>query len=470
MTPAIVVLDMGKTVSKVSCWTDDGTLIERRTRSNVRIGSAEYAALDVANNESWLVDTLRAMAAKADVQSIIPVGHGAAAAILRKGRLAVPPFDYESAIPDAVRSRYKPLRDPFSLSGSPALPNGLNLGMQLFYLQTLHPDLFTAESCIVPWAQYWSYLLCGVAASEVSSLGCHTDLWRPMESAPSELSLSQGWARHMAPLRRADDVLGALSQDWASRTGLSTRVLVHCGVHDSNSALLAARVYPQIAEDDATVLSTGTWFIGMRSVRPPNTTNITALDEKRDCLVNVDVYGTAVPSARFMGGREIEILTASMGLRIDDPSLQKTLLSAAYRVLTKQSFVLPSFAPGSGPFAERQGMWVERPGDSDEQAAAICLYAALVADASLDLIDARNALLVEGRFAACELFVRALASLRLGSKVYVTSRLGDASFGALRLLRPQLQPPTELLAIAPLPDDLHPYRQRWRELAAADGT
>jgi hypothetical protein len=115
-------------------------------------------------------------------------------------------------------------------------------------------------------------------------------------------------------------------------------------------------------------------------------------------------------------------------------------------------------------------MWIARPSDSEEQTAAVCLYAALVADASLELIGARDTLLVEGRFAACELFVRALASLRPSSKVYVTSKLGDASFGALRLLHPTLTAPADLQLITPLPDDLNSYRDRWRDLATGDAT
>jgi hypothetical protein len=37
------------------------------------------------------------------------------------------------------------------------------------------------------------------------------------------------------------------------------------------------------------------------------------LDPKRDTLANVDAYGRAVPSSRFMGGREFEVLSAEIG-------------------------------------------------------------------------------------------------------------------------------------------------------------
>lgn len=37
------------------------------------------------------------------------------------------------------------------------------------------------------------------------------------------------------------------------------------------------------------------------------------LDPGRDTLANVDAYGRAVPSSRFMGGREFEVLVRAFG-------------------------------------------------------------------------------------------------------------------------------------------------------------
>jgi hypothetical protein len=103
------------------------------------------------------------------------------------------------------------------------------------------------------------------------------------------------------------------------------------------------------------------------------------------------------------------------------------------------------------------------PRDKRARGAAIALYAALVADAALELIAARERLLVEGRFSSCQVFVRALASLRPGTKVYTASGPGaDASFGALQLVHPALKPPGSLIAVEPLEADLTSYRARWR--------
>lgn len=461
---AAIVLDVGKTLSKLTLWSPEGRLLERRARANEPVESAAgYRGLDAAGIESWVGDTLADFAGICAVGAIIPVGHGAAAAWLGKSGLVQPPLDYEQAIPSAVRQAYDAQREPFALTGSPALPNGLNLGAQLHYLETLQGSSIGEATSIVPWTQYWSWLLSGVTSADVTNLGCHTDLWYPLAGTHSKLSIERGWAARMAPLAPPGAVLGALRSQWVERTGLAPDTRVHCGLHDSNAALLAARAYSEIAAHEATVLSTGTWFVALRVPSPESSRDIESLSDTRDCLVNVDAFGKPVPSARFMGGREIELLAD--GHRVDAPEGQPALLRAVATVLARGTRVLPTFTPGSGPYPKAQGRWVGVPANDSERLAAVCLYAALVADASLELIGARDRLLIEGRFARCEVFVRALASIRPKTAVYVAHAESDASFGALRLLHPDIPPPSLLARVEPLPEDLADYRRRWHQEA-----
>lgn len=455
-----VVVDVGKTLSKASLWSPDGVLVERRTRPNERAAGPGYAALDAAGIEGFLAESLAAFAKLAPVEAIVPVAHGAAVAVLRNGRLAVPPVDYENPVPAAERAKYDAERDPFARTGSPALPDGLNLGAQLHLLDSLDPAILAPGATVLPWAQYWAWRLCGVAASEPTSLGCHSDLWCPASAQPSELATRRGWAARLAPVRRAGDVLGALTPEWVARTGLSRAVRVHCGLHDSNAALLAARGFREIRDAEATVLSTGTWFVAMRT--PATPVDLTSLPERRDCLVNVDAYGRPVPSARFMGGREIETLTGIDTRRIDIAPDQPKLVAALPQALRDGARVLPTFAAGCGPFPHARGRWERMPVDEAPRRAAVSLYAALVADVSLDLIGTRERIVVEGRFAEAQVFVRALATLRPDTAIYVANAQNDVSYGALRLIDPELAPAGELVRVAPLDVPLDAVRREWR--------
>jgi sugar (pentulose or hexulose) kinase len=459
---ATIVLDVGKTLAKLSLWSPDGAMIERRVRANAHVHTGAYSALDAAGIEAWAAEVLRDFARLADVGAIVPVGHGAAAAIIRDDRLACPPLDYEDATPGDLRTRYEVERGAFADSGSPSLPDGLNLGAQLFRLEALDPNLARGTQ-ILPWAQYWSWLLSGVAASEVTSLGCHTDLWNPLAGKPSELAERRGWASRLAPLRKADDVLGTLTPAWVARTGLPADTEIHCGLHDSNAALLAARGFAEIADSESTVLSTGTWFVAMRSPKDAESIDTSRLDEARDCLINVDAFGKPIPSARFMGGREIETLIGLDTRQIDIAPDQPALLAALPDVLASGAMVLPSFAPGFGPFPHSRGRWIARPDDHAARRAAVSFYAALVADASLDLIGTKDRLLIEGRFAEGQVFVRALAALRPDLRVYIGKAHNDVSYGALRLLDATLPPADPLELVTPLDVDLAAYRDRWRQ-------
>ena len=440
-------------------------MIDRVVRPTVPQNTPEYRALDAEGVGKWFIDTLKRFAGH-PVEAIIPVAHGAAVVGLRSGQLAFSPLDYEQAIPSDVLNNYRKGRDTFALTGSPALPDGLNIGSQLHWLESLHKKAFQGAT-LLPYAQYWAWILSGEARSEVTSLGCHSDLWNPAVSDFSAMARHRGWASMFAPLAKAGDVIGRLRPELAEQTGLPTTIKIYAGLHDSNAALLAARGFAEIADHEATVLSTGTWFVAMRS--PKLEFDLASLPENRDCLVNVDAYGAPVPSARFMGGREIETLIEIDTRRVDIKPDQPALLAAVLQVLASDAMLLPTFAPGFGPFAKGRGRWIDRPEDWFARRAAACIYAALVAETSLSLIGTRQTLLVEGRFAEAEVFVRALASLRPDLNIYTANAHNDVSFGALRLIDPDLKPDGALTRVRPLDQDLTNYAAQWRDITTREG-
>jgi len=457
-----VVIDIGKTLAKATLWDEAGKCIANRSRPNRQPTVDGGLTLDVAGIEPWLEITLKEFGALGPVGAIIPVAHGAGAALIRNDRLQCAPIDYEWRGSALDRITYNKQRDPFSATGSPALPAGLNLGMQLHWLESLRSSNFHSGA-ILPWAQYWSWLLSGVAASEVTSLGCHTDLWRPFERRPSDLAIKRGWADRLAPVRSAGEVLGKLTPDWVKRTGLSANVDVFCGLHDSNAALQGARSHPELQGRDATVLSTGTWFVAMRTPATGES-DIPELPETRDCLVNVDASGAPVPSARFMGGRELEILTAAQVPFIDaqlDVMIQR---NHALEAVERGEMILPSPIPGVGPYPNAPQRSTERHSSLDVTAVAE-LYAALVADVSLDLIGSRDTLLVDGRFSQSPVFVQALARLRPDSSVFISQDEYGVAQGALRLAGRFKREPPALRRVNPLPVEMSEYRARWREAA-----
>jgi sugar (pentulose or hexulose) kinase len=252
--------------------------------------------------------------------------HGATAVCLAGNTPALPVLDYESDLCEQAGADYDRVRPAYEETLSPALGCGLNLGRQLFWLSQSRPDDFARVDTILMYPQYWGWRLSGVAASEVTSLGCHTDLWQPQQQCYSSLVERMGWQRLLPPLLKAGEVLGPVLPELARELGLPADCQVINGIHDSNASLVP---YLQRVEAPFTVISTGTWTV-MAAVGAP----LTGMSEQDDMLANVSAFNDPVPCIRFMGGREWELLRDADDCDVAD--LQ--------RVLAQGVFALPPFA------------------------------------------------------------------------------------------------------------------------------
>ncbi len=156
--------------------------------------------------------------------------------------------------------------------------------------------------------------------------------------------------------------------------------------------------------------------------------DLSHLDAARDTLANVDAYGRAVPSARFMGGREFETLSASLG-----PFSAQDAFAAIPAVIAREMILLPNLATGSGPFPGRSSEWLNDVGATPaERWAAACLYLALMTETCLGLIGADGPILVEGPFAANPAYLAALSAV-LGRPVMALPGSTGTSQGAALL-------------------------------------
>jgi hypothetical protein len=165
----------------------------------------------------------------------------------------------------------------------------------------------------------------------------------------------------------------------------------------------------------------------------------------------------------------MELLLGNEAQRLALDHDERETVAAGNAVVTHNAMVLPSFVAGSGPFGAHAGCWLLRPEDALQRWAAVCLYAALVADAALDLIGSKEMLIVEGRFAQAPLFVGALAALRPDSAVRISSGTGAVALGALHLMHPDWRIVEPLSRVRPLPFSLQQYKDRWRSACARRG-
>lgn len=447
----VAVIDIGKTNAKLAL-VDRTTLEELTcltTPNTVRPGPP-WPHFDLDGHWAFLTAALAQTHAEHGVDAISITAHGASIVLLdADGALAAPMLDYEHPGPNALAADYAALRPVFEDTGSPHLAGGLNVGAQLHYMFAQDPELRARTAQILTYPQYWAYRLTGVAATELTSLGCHTDLWLPRERRPSDLVKHLAIDKKLASVRNAFDVLGTVLPEVAQQTGLSPDTPVSCGLHDSNASLL-----PHLLSRTApfSVVSTGTWIIAMtiggKDVH---------LQAERDTLLNVHALGDPVPSARFMGGREFDIACGATRCEPSEDAIAK--------VLSEGIMLRPSLAPGTGPFKGREGGW--GPGgalkDADLTYVATSFYCALVTATCLELTGHRGEIVVEGPFARNRQYLEMLSVVSGSTVVSAPGQTGTSQGAALLVDGPPREAVTGT-AITPNDGsaDMAAYAKAWR--------
>ncbi|HEX7987363.1 MAG TPA: L-fuculose kinase, partial [Duganella sp.] len=190
---ATIVLDIGKTNVKLVLIDVDGAVLAERRSPNTILSGGPYPHHDTDRLWSWMLDGMQQFSELARVGAIVSVTHGATAALVDDEGLVLPVLDYEFEMPAEQGAHYAGQRPPYSATYSPGLPAGLNLGRQLAWQAQAFPEQFRRARHILMYPQYWAWRLSGVAAGEVTSLGCHTDLWQPARQQYSSLVERMGW-------------------------------------------------------------------------------------------------------------------------------------------------------------------------------------------------------------------------------------------------------------------------------------
>jgi sugar (pentulose or hexulose) kinase len=442
MNDALIVLDIGKTNAKLALIDAAGRVLAEQRRPNAVLTDGPYPHHDTDGLWDWMLATCRSFATQAHLSAIVPVTHGATAALVDADGLVLPVLDYEAELPGVD---YAALRPSYDETLSPGLPAGLNLGRQLAWLQARFPAEFGRARHILMYPQYWAWRLCGAAASEATSLGCHTDLWNPRAQTYSSLVARMGWTALMPPLAPAHAALGALRPEIAAATGLPADCQVLCGIHDSNASLLR-----YLGKDEGTVLSTGTWMIAAAFGA-----SLDGLREEADMLANTNALGRPVACMRFMGGREFGELAGAAPVACGFDDIE--------RLVARGTLALPCFAATGGPFAGRTGSIKGPPPlDARERYALATLYCVLMTDYCLDALGATGPLAVEGSFTANPWFGPLLAALRPQQPVSYSDDASGTTCGGWMLRYRDAPPGTGTAIAARAPSRLNVYRDRWR--------
>lgn len=408
-----LVMDIGKTHVKIQVLDESHTpIFSKNTTNQVKFGQ-EYPCADTDGIWDFLKASIKEACETCHISAVCVTTHGATAALINRNTqteqaLVLPVLDYEYQQVHSTTPEYETVRPEFKNTYSPSLPGGLNLGRQLYWLKQNYPNQFSEATDILMYPQYWVWRLTGNLFSEITSLGCHTDLWDIRNDSFSSLVDVLECRDKFPPIQPAWHCCGTVNKDLAQELGLSEQTKVYNGLHDSNASYLRYRLSQ--GESSFTVISSGTWTICMDS-----SGNLDNLNPDHDMLANIDALHCPVTCARFMGGREFNEICKQTGVGVDEHFCEVDVQN----VIDNQVFALPNFAGGSGPFNAQKARF-----EGDYKAyhggAIATLYIALLVDYQLTKLGSTGNIYIEGAFLRNPILCELIQQLRGEQRVFLS--------------------------------------------------
>jgi len=297
--PAIAVIDVGKTNKKIVLFDQHYNIVcERSARF---LETADEDGDPCENLEALrlsVFDSLRWLFTKPDfdVKAINFSAYGASFVnIDEDGNPVTPLYNYLKPYPEELKNRFYNDyggQEAFSLQTASPVLGSLNSGMQLYRLKHEKPEVFKQVKYSLHLPQYLSYLISGKPCSDITSIGCHTNLWDFQKNDYHQWVHKEGIDQKLAPISSYDETTKAVFP--------GNNYLVGIGLHDSSAALIP---YMVNFHEPFILLSTGTWCI---TLNPFNNTQLSIDELKQDCLCYLHYQGQPVKASRLFSGPEYE--------------------------------------------------------------------------------------------------------------------------------------------------------------------
>ena len=311
-TPTIAIFDIGKTNKKLFLFNENYEIVyEKSTQFNEITDEGGDPCEDVELLSKWVVDTFDEVLQNPDfdIKALNFSTYGASFVHLdSEGKVIAPLYNYLKPYPKELKKQFY---DPYGgeqvfarKTASPVLGN-LNSGMVLYRLKYENPALFAQIHYSLHLPQYISFLFTGQYFSDITSIGCHTNLWDFDKNQYHEWIRKEGIDTKLAPIN-------STSQKVNNR--IVEPSTIGTGLHDSSAALIP---YLSTFKGQKFVLiSTGTWCI---TLNPFNHTPLTDEELQQDCLAYLQYTGEPVKASRLFAGYEHEQVIKQLSEQFQKP-------------------------------------------------------------------------------------------------------------------------------------------------------
>lgn len=298
-TPVIAIFDVGKTNKKLFLFDEQYNIVfERSARFAETVDEDGYPCENLESLRLSVFDSLMEVFRYKEysVKAINFSTYGASFVYLDKaGKPLTPLYNYLKPYPEELLDMfYKTYggRETFAHKTASPVLGSLNSGMQLYRIQKEKPELFSNISYALHLPQYMSYLISGRTYADITSIGCHTNLWDFSKHDYHDWVHTEGISAKLPPIVPSDQVVPTTFPGSSCKVGV--------GLHDSSAALIP---YLLSFHEPFVLISTGTWSI---SINPYNHSPLTAEELANDSLCYMNYKGKPVKASRLFAGKEHE--------------------------------------------------------------------------------------------------------------------------------------------------------------------
>lgn len=306
----IAIFDVGKTNKKLLLLDEQYQLVYEESKQLEEIADEDgFACEDIQALTEWVKESIDRLLndKQFDIRAVNFSAYGASFVYLDSdGKVMLPLYNYLKPYPATLQKKfytdYGGEHIVARQTASPVLGN-LNSGMQLYRLKHEKPGIFSSIKSALHLPQYLSYILSSGIHSDITSVGCHTNLWDFQYSKYHDWIYKEDIADKLpaiAPFHTIADYYNGIP--------------VGIGLHDSSAALIP---YLASFREPFILLSTGTWCI---SLNPFNQAQLTNNELNQDCLCYLSYEGKPVKASRLFAGYEHEQETKRIARHFDKPN------------------------------------------------------------------------------------------------------------------------------------------------------
>ncbi len=428
-TRVITVFDIGKTLKKVVLFDRDLNVVFREEKKFSLIRDDDgFECDDLEAIREWILTVIQDLVSGKDfdLAGINFSTYGASLVYLdNNGELLTPLYNYlktmPADIPDSLYDKFGGKDEFCRVTASPAL-GMLNSGLQILWLKKTRPHIYSKVRHILHLPQYLSYILTGKIVSEFTSIGCHTAMW------DFDRMEYHSWLQNER-ISLPDPV----SNSTLSEVNISdSSIYSGTGIHDSSASLV-----PYLAgiEGEFLLLSTGTWCICMN---PFNNEKLTAGQLENDSLCYMSINQKPVKSSRFFMGYIHDI-------NVDRLSDHFSVNRDSFRDIGPSDDLVRSFLRESRETRVffRNGIasdYIDRDADLSLFETFEEAYHRFIFDLTMECVNCIKLVLtdnddvrkifISGGFTHNEIFVRLLARLFPGKRIFTSEIDNSSALGA----------------------------------------